>query len=97
VLENRVHEINEGKKQTVIDRYLTVRKGAYAVGMHVRDIFWPNGLFVLSHTHTVDVPAHAAKELHASDVLHVRCATYDSDQTKQELNAILGEQDFRLL
>lgn len=100
VLENRVEEINEGKTPTVLDRYLTVRKGAFAVGMHVRDIFWPNGLFVLAHTHTVPInqrDKHAVKALHASDILHVRCVTFDEEQTKQELNAILGEQNERLM
>ncbi len=99
VLENRVEEINEGKTKTVLDRYLTVRKGAFAVGMHVRDIFWPNGTFVLAHTHTVPIDQrdkHAVKALHASDVLHVRCTTYDEEQTKEELRAILGDQEFRL-
>ena len=99
VLENRVHELNEGKTPTVLDRYLTVRNGAFAVGMHVRDIFWPNGLFVLAHTHTVPIDQrdkHAVKALHPSDVLHIRCSTFDDKQTKEDLNAILGDQDFRL-
>jgi hypothetical protein len=98
-LENRVEEINEGKSTTVLDRYLTVRNGAFAVGMHVRDIFWPNGTFVLAHTHTVPVDKRdkrAVKALHSSDVLHVRCITYDEAQTKEELSAILGDQEFRL-
>ena len=97
VLENRVKELNEGKRARVIDRYLTVRKGSYAVGMHVRDIFWPSGLMVLSHTHTVPVEGHAAHQLQPSDVLHVRCTTYDCERTCRELEAILGAQDFRLM
>jgi len=99
VLDNRVEELNEGKSPTVLDRYLTVRNGAFAVGKHVRDVFWPNGLFVLAHSHTVPVHSrdkHAVKAMHASDILHVRCTTYDEAQTKEELNAILGDQDFRL-
>ena len=99
VLENRVEELNEGKTPTVLDRYLTVRNGAFAVGKHVRDIFWPNGLFVLAHSHTVPVQSrdkHAVKALHTSDILHIRCTTFDEEQTKEELTAILGDQDFRL-
>jgi len=99
VLENRVEELNEGKSTKILDRYLTVREGAFAVGMYVRDIFWPNGLFVLAHTHTVPIDKrdkHAVKALHASDVLHVRCTTFDEEQTKAELVAILGDQEQRL-
>ncbi len=99
VLENRVEELNEGKSTTVLDRYLTVRKGSFAEGMHVRDVFWPNGTFVLAHTHTVPVDKRdkrAVKALHPSDILHVRCTTYDETQTKEELTAILGDQEFRL-
>ena len=99
VLDNRVDEINEGKKAKVLDRYVTVRNGSFAVGKHVRDIFWPNGLFVLSQTHTKPIDEkdeHAAKALHESDVLHVRCSTFNEEQTKEELVAILGDQDFRL-
>ena len=49
VLENLVHEINAGKTPEIIDRYVPVKRGAFAIGMQVRDIFWPTGLFVLSH------------------------------------------------
>ena len=61
--------------------------------MHVRDIFWPNGLFVLSHKHTLPYDQRdqrAIKAIHAGDILHVRCKTYDLEQTKDELRAILG-------
>lgn len=99
VLDNRVEEINEGKNPKILDKYVTVRDGAFAVGKQVRDIFWPTGLFVLSQTHTKPIDPkneHAAKALQASDVLHVRCKTFDEGQTKAELEAILGAQDHRL-
>ena len=94
VLENLAGEINEGKSTTIIERYITVGKNTFAAGMHVRDIFWPNGLFVLSHKHTLPVDQRdkrAVKAIHEGDVLHVRCTTYDAQQTEEELIAILGE------
>ena len=93
-MDNLVEEINEGKTIAILDSYVTVRDGAFAEGMHVRDIFWPNGLFVLSHQHTVPVDKrdkHAVKAIHASDVLHIRCTTFDKEQTKEELTAIVGD------
>ena len=96
VLENRVEEINEGKTATIIDRYVTVSDGAFAIGMHVRDIFWPTGLFVLSHKHTLPMELRdkrAAKAIHAGDVLHVRCTTFDEERTIEKLKAILGDFD----
>ena len=93
VLEYRVEEMNEGKTPSIIDRYVTVREGTFALGMHVRDIFWPCGLFVLSHKHTLPIDQrdkHAIKALHEGDILHVRCSTFDLKQTEDELEAIIG-------
>ena len=94
VLENLVDEINEGKEPTVIDRYVTVCPGSFAIGMHVRDIFWPNGLFVLSHKHTLPIDMrdkHAAKAIHECDILHVRCTTFDEKHTEEKLKLIIGD------
>lgn len=94
VLENLAHEINEGKTTSIIDKYVTVGSGAFAEGMHVRDIFWPNGMFVLSHKHTLPIDKRdkrAVKAIHEGDILHVRCTTYDLGRTQEELCAILGK------
>ena len=93
VLEYRVDEINEGKETEILDAYVTVKENSFAIGKHVRDIFWPTGLFVLSHKHTLPIDQRdqrAVKAIHAGDILHVRCTTYDLKQTKEELKAILG-------
>jgi len=94
VLENLVHEINEGKESTFLEGYVTVGKDTFAEGMHIRDIFWPNGTFILSHKHTLPPDKRdkrAQKAIHEGDILHVRCTTFDEQQTKEELIAILGE------
>ncbi len=94
VLENLVHEINEGKSTSIIDKYVPVRKGAFAVGMHIRDIFWPNGLFVLSHKHTLPPDKRdkrAPGAIHEGDMLHVRCTTFDAAHTEEKLKLIIGD------
>lgn len=96
VLENLVKEINEGKEPTILDRYVTVSENAFAIGMHVRDIFWPTGLFVLSHKHILPEELRdkrAVKAIHAGDILHVRCTTFDEERTIEKLKAILGDFD----
>ena len=94
VLENRVKEINVGKESKFLEGYVTVSKNTFAEGMHIRDIFWPSGTFVLSHKHTLPIDQRdkrAVKAIHEGDILHLRCTTYDEKQTKEELVAILGE------
>ena len=60
------------------------------MGKEIRDIFWPDGLFVLS----VDKKrALGGKTLHEGDRLHVRYATFDEKRLKKELNAIVGAQE----
>ena len=94
VLENLAHEINEGKSTSIIDKYVTVGKESFAVGMHIRDIFWPNGLFVLSHKHTLPADKRdkrAPGAIHEGDVLHVRCTTFDAPHTEEKLKLIIGD------
>ena len=93
VLDNRIDEINDGKEPSVIDRYVTVKEGAFAVGKQVRDVFWPAGVFILSQNHKnpyKEDDDHTAKAIHAEDVLHVRCTTFNAERTEEELAAIIG-------
>lgn len=100
VLERRVESQNEqrGKQPKVIDTFVTVQKGAFAVGKQIRDIFWPANLFVLSlkhdQLHGAEVDEHGGKEICEGDILHVRYSTYDESATKEELTAIVGEQAY---
>lgn len=94
VLENLAKEINAGKEVKFLEGYVTVGKNTFAEGMHIRDIFWPNGTFVLSHKHTLPEEKRdkrAVKAIHEGDVLHLRCTTFDEKATKEKLVAIIGE------
>ena len=79
------------------EAFVTVNPGSFAVGKQIRDIFWPNNLFVLSvkfaRTDHVEVDEHGGKSIRAGDVLHVRYSTYDSKHTIDELLAIVGDQE----
>ena len=37
---------------------------------------------------------HGGRELHEGDILHLRYSTSDEKYTRQQIIAILGEQDF---
>ena len=90
VLEYRLKKVREGKQSKIAEATVTVRPGAFAEGKEIRDIFWPEGLFVLS----VDKRrALGDKTLRGGDRLHVRYATYNEPRLQKELTAILGEQD----
>ena len=81
----------------VKDTHVTVAEGSFAVGKQVRDIFWPNNLFVLSVNHGEKsgsrVDEHGENHIHPGDVLHVRYSTSDVEATEDELWAIVGEQE----
>ena len=48
VIELREDFEENSQEHIVIDAYLTVQNGSFAVGKQIRDIFWPRNLFVLS-------------------------------------------------
>ncbi len=96
VMEHRAESLREGKQARVEETFVTVSDGAFAVGKQIRDIFWPNNLFVLSvkaaKSDRAEVDKHGGKAIRAGDVLHVRYSTYDPKTTMEELLAIVGEQ-----
>jgi hypothetical protein len=90
--------LHEGKKRIVLDGFVTVQSGSFAVGKQIRDILWPANLFVLSvkhcQTRDVEVDEHGNSAIGVGDMLHIRYSTFDHDHTKDELIAIVGEQSF---
>lgn len=97
VVDTRVEEQNEGMTIKVIDTFVVVQREAFAIGKQIRDIFWPTNLFVLSLKHDetrgAEVDEHGGKEIREGDILHVRYSTYQEELTREELFAIVGEQD----
>ena len=95
VIGYKLSEENRGKTMRVVDTYVTVQKGAFAVGKETRDVFWPQSCVVLSVKKSTD--PHSRREsggIHVGDILHVHYLTSDTAQTHKELCAIVGDQDF---
>ena len=96
-LENTVENYYHGKERKVYDTFVKTKKNSFAVGKQIRDIMWPSNLFVLSvkkADRDAEVDVHGGKQLQAGDILHVRYSTYDETETKKELSAIVGAQDY---
>ena len=99
VIENRVEKEHLNKKSMVIDTYIEVKKDSFVIGKTIRDIFWPNNLFVLSITHNENVPivdSGGSKTIHELDTLHIRFETYDLNETLDELFNLVGKQELKL-
>lgn len=98
VLERRTEEINSCAEPKVYDTYVTVMEGSFAVGKQIRDIFWPTNLFVLSvkhdTKHRAEVDQHGGRDIRIGDILHVRYSTCDEAETRAQLTAIVGAQDY---
>ena len=97
VLEHRIKHIHRDKHIRVYDQFVVVQEKSFAAGKQVRDICWPANLFVLSIKRDTDpeaeVDEHGGKTIYEGDVLHIRYSTIDEERTKEELFAIVGEQD----
>ena len=99
VIEMRLDDEEEKPNQVTREIFVTVQKGSFAVGKQIRDIFWPKNLFVLSVKHqqsNTEVDEHGGKEIRENDLLHIRYSTADEENMKQELLAIIGEQELVL-
>ena len=98
VLEHRFKNQNSKEHLIVIDTFVSVKDGSFAVGKQVRDILWPPNLFVLSinrgKKQGVEIDEHGSRALHSGDILHIRYSTYNEESTKEELTAIIGEQNY---
>ncbi len=94
VLEAKLEEQNRAKERKTREIEVEVKEGAFAVGKEVRDIFWPNGAFVLSVNHTISPQtkkhSFGAGAISEGDKLHIRYTTCDEQTLLSELNAIVG-------
>ena len=89
VLDNRMEQVHKGRTRTTAETIVTVQPDSFAEGKEIRDILWPDGLFVLA----VDKSrALGGKTLHAGDRLQVRYSTFHEKRLHNELAAIVGAQ-----
>ena len=98
ILKNLVKSQEETHERKVIDTHVIIKKGSFAECMHSKDILWPANFFLLSiipsKSRYAQIDQQGEKTFHEGDVLHIRYATFDESQTKAELTAIVGEQDY---
>ena len=95
ILNNIIKAQEETNERKIIDTYVTIKKGSFAEYRHAKDIIWPSNFFLLSIIPSKSRRNQQSAEIfHEGDVLHIRYATFDQSNTKQELIAIVGEEDY---
>lgn len=83
-LEHRKEQLSRGKFFIEEEITLLIEENSFAVGKEVRDLFWPNGVFVLS----VKKTESASPLLSAGDEILLRLSTFDREKALEELAAI---------
>ena len=98
IINNLVKAQEETHERKTIDARIVIKKGSFAEYKHARDILWPANFLLLSiipsKTRKPQTDQQTAKTLHEGDILHIRYSTFSETQTRAELMAIVGEQDF---
>ena len=98
VVESRIEALHHEKGRRVLEAYVTVQDGSFAAGKQIRDILWPNDLFVLSVQATDEadpqVDVHGGQVLVQGDRLHIRYVTYHPADTAEQIVDVVGEQVF---
>ena len=94
VVEHQMVALRRGKTTKVVETYVTVSPNAFVEGKQVRDVFWPNGVFIFSVKHPDKQDATVAasendKSIRAGDILHIRYSTFDEERTLDELDALV--------
>ena len=93
VIESRAEAAHRDKLPIIIDTHISVKHGAFAVGMEIRDLLLPPTCAVLSvDSEKSDAPKHHGA-LHEGDVLHIHYQTYNVKDTMQILTQIFGPQE----
>lgn len=97
VIKNKTDALSKGRIRVVKEALVTVCGDSFAIGKQLRDIFWPSGMFIVSikrkKASDAVVDEYGEKTIREGDVLHLRYSTIDEESTKQELLAIVGEQE----
>lgn len=94
LLERMVEKQNEGKQHKILRLNYVVAEDAFAVSKSVRDILWPANTKVLEiiANKRAQMDDDGEKKIHAGDKLTLFAQTFDEEQTKKELEQILGKQ-----
>jgi hypothetical protein len=93
VIERRLIKEREGKECKTVETEVTVSEKSFAVGKEICDIFWPDGVFVLSIIRKQEQTQKTAELgnafIHPGDILKIRYTTYNEEHTLKELDSII--------
>ena len=97
-IESRILEMHGDNKPTAIDTSVVVQKGAFVIGKQIRDVFWPNTLFVCSVIHdskkVENIDEYGEGEIREGDVLNIRYSSYNELSVKEEMKYLVGTSEF---
>lgn len=92
VIEAKCNDSHGDRAPIVVDSHMRVQPDAFAIGKELRDILWPPTCTILSIHKSHTGSTHHAGRLGEGDLLHLHYQTYDTAETLELLNTILGEQ-----
>lgn len=93
VIESKVEKYNSHRTNVTIDSYLTVKDGSFVIGKEIRDILWPPACVIVSVNNAISA-VRIGSGMAVGDVLHVHCRSTHPSITAQDLEALVGKQDF---
>ena len=90
VIEKKTAAERRGKTCDIVESFIEVKKGSFAVGKELRDLLLPTSFVVLSVRRKAE--GSFSSHVSAGDKLHVRYQTFDAEYTSRKLEEIFGEQ-----
>ncbi len=92
VIEGKAEQYNHGLTPKAYDMYLTVKNDAFAIGKEVKDILWPPSTVIVS-VNNAHSKVRIGYGMAEGDVLHIHIKTAHIEESKKELEALLGKQE----
>lgn len=93
VLKSKLVALYGSDKPGIYELGAVVGEGAFVIGKTTRDVFWPPNCLVLQVTHTKGGPRmdeDGEKVLRLGDTLRLRVQTYDLENTKNLISALIN-------
>ena len=95
VINAKTRKISKGKEAHTIEVELTVKEGAFAVGMDITNLLWPNSCVVVSFNRLDS--SHGTSIISCGDKILVHYVTYTPRETAEEITSLVGTQESGVL
>lgn len=96
VLERKLRKDYANRKYQIIDLNLEVREGSFADGLQLRELILPSNCIISGvkrgDKHHYKMDNNGEKAINSGDIISLRVQTYDLDDTKEDLESIVGKQ-----